>query len=256
MHRTLVTISMVLGFTSAAVAEMSAEWVEKWRRDLESFEEFMPETHANLFHTVDPEEFRASVAALSESLPSLEHHEAAVELARIVATIGDGHTRLTLPLAPGVEFEQGHSSTPAPAVAGLLFHQYPIRFGIDSSGVWVKKIGAEHAAALGGRVVAIGGLSAGAAMAAVSPAIRRDNEMQVKHHLPMFLVLAEVLHARGVINELGPVVFSVEARTGERLTLELEPVVAEQPLEWLDVRDLTDAPSITHLNRRFYQCPT
>ena len=33
MHRTLVTISMILGFTSAAVAEVSAEWVEKWRRD-------------------------------------------------------------------------------------------------------------------------------------------------------------------------------------------------------------------------------
>ena len=132
--------------------------------------------------------------------PTVDHHEVIVELARIVARIEDGHTRLTLPLGPGVDFMQGHSETESPTLPEMSFHQYPVRFAVDSEGIWVRGASKDHEQILGGRLDSIDGRSAKEVIELVSPTIQRDNGMQVLHHLPMHLVLPELLRARGVTN--------------------------------------------------------
>ena len=90
---------------------VSAEWAEKWREDIAFVAAQMPEKHYDLFHTMSRDEFDQAIASLTSKVSSYSHHDIIVELARIVARVSDGHTRLTLPLAPGIDFFQGHTKT-------------------------------------------------------------------------------------------------------------------------------------------------
>src|SRR5256885_15906143 len=67
---------------------------EKWREDLRYMAEEMPKQHRNLFHTMTREQFEEAVKRLNERIPSLSRHQIIVEMARIVAMVGDGHTNI------------------------------------------------------------------------------------------------------------------------------------------------------------------
>ena len=75
-------------------------WAAKWREDLAFAKAQMPETHLEIDHTTPLAEIEAAIDELAKRIPALAQHEAVVELARIVARIGDGHTRLSLPIDP------------------------------------------------------------------------------------------------------------------------------------------------------------
>src|SRR5439155_21898813 len=54
----------------------------------------MEKTHKSLYHAVSRETFAAMVAALDAKIPTLARHEVIVEMAKIVAAVGDGHTNI------------------------------------------------------------------------------------------------------------------------------------------------------------------
>jgi len=225
-----------------ARAAMPPEWVEQWSEDLVFAAEQLDERHPDAFHSLSREELRQEIDQLVERLPELEHHEVVVDLARIVALIGDGHTRLTLPLAPGVDFMQGHSETPPPALPELQFHQYPIRLAIDDEGVWIRRASEPFRHLVGGRLLAVDGHPIEEVVAAVEPTIRHDNSMQVLHHLPMHLVLPEILHARGVVQERENASFAVETILGSTVTIEIAPMPQGQEVVWGVLADVTREP--------------
>jgi hypothetical protein len=61
----------------------------KWREDLRYMAEEMPKWHKNLFHTMSPEQFAGAVRNLHERIPQLARHEIIVEMAKIVALVGE-----------------------------------------------------------------------------------------------------------------------------------------------------------------------
>ena len=91
---------------------------EQWREDLRFLAQELPNRHRNAFDRVKGRATRAhfdsAVAALDHRIPSLADHEVVVGMAGLVAMIGDGHTRLTLPqdpadrVAPQVRRPGGH----------------------------------------------------------------------------------------------------------------------------------------------------
>ena len=199
--------------SSAWSMPVSGEWIEKWRVDLGVVRDALPEIHPDPFHNVSRDEFERELDALADRVPTLEHSEIVVELTRIVARIGDGHTRLTLPLGPGIEgFFQGHSTTSPPMLTELQFHQYPVRFALCPDGLFVDQVAEEFAWARGARVVQIGSLATEDALSAVAPLIRRDNEMGVRELQPMFLAIPEILAARGVSPDGDRVALRLAAR--------------------------------------------
>src|SRR4029450_8624103 len=72
-------------------AEMAA-----WQEDLRYLAIELPKRHANLYHTITRAQFEQAVIALGERIPMLARHQIIVELARIVALIGDGHSSIDL----------------------------------------------------------------------------------------------------------------------------------------------------------------
>jgi hypothetical protein len=218
-------------------AAVSPDWAAKWREDLTFIETELPGAHANLFHTMPRDSFAARIEGLRRAVPEMDHHQITVAIAELIADVRDGHTRLTLPVDPGAAFFSGHSSTPDPHIDGLRFHHLPIRLCLYDDGLFVRRVGRKHAAAAGARVLRIGRMSADEAIRAVTPVVQRDNDTQVRHLLPDFLVVPEVLHARGVTANPAAAAFEVETAAGKKMTLALGAVPLGGTVEWADARD-------------------
>jgi hypothetical protein len=220
--------------TSAVVDKVEAE---RWREDLRFMAEEMPKRHKNLFHTMTREQFEAAVKRLDERIPSLARHQIIVEMARIVAMVGDGHTNIAPTRDPKIGF-----------------HSLPVKLYLFKDGLFIRAADREHAALLGARVIKIGNLTVDEAMARVQEIVGRDNEMDVKFFGPLLLVMPEVLEALGIIESTDEARFVIEKLGQPPLTVTLKtagPVDLLPPdtdlswlpkPNWVDLRDGASAP--------------
>jgi len=143
-----------------------------WRADIGFARTEMPRRHANLFHALTREQYDASFDRLEAGLDHLSEHEVVVRLAEIVASVGDGHSRLTLPMDPAAGFFSGHTGTSAPHVA--TFRHLPLRMLRTGEGYVVTETDAPLAVLLGSQVVETDGRRIGEADAgAASRGARR-----------------------------------------------------------------------------------
>jgi tetratricopeptide (TPR) repeat protein len=148
-----------------------------------------------------------------------------VELARIVAMIGDGHTYIDLQAPP------------------TSFRHYPLRLYWFPDGVYVLSADKRYASVVGGRIVKLGKASGQDAYDAVSKIVQRDNEFQVKSLTPYYMCLAEVLDGLGLVDDLNAVPLTVE-KNGAPITVILKPEAGflsdnefVHPADWVDARD-------------------
>ena len=192
--------------TAAQNASLDRAAVAAWRQDLRYLAAQMPIRHRDLYHTMSRSAFDSAVALLDARIPTLQRHQIILELARIVALVGDGHTNV----APSRDPRIG-------------FRGYPIALYLFSDGLLIRAADSAHAGLVGARVVRIGGHSVEEAYAAVRPLIGRDNEMGVKFFAPFLLAMPEVLHGTGLVPQVERAEFTLE-RNGRRFEVALEPV--------------------------------
>src|SRR5205085_10854469 len=133
--------------TATIVDKMEAE---RWREDLRYMAEEMPKVHNNLFHTMTREQFDASIKRLNDRIPQLARHQIIIEMARIVAMVGDGHTNIAPTRDPRIGFRT-----------------YPIKLYFFKDGLFVRAATREHVAIVGSRVIKIGNATADQAYNAV-----------------------------------------------------------------------------------------
>ncbi|MBC7911206.1 MAG: hypothetical protein H7Y30_11935, partial [Pyrinomonadaceae bacterium] len=223
-----------------AVAALSPAEVEKWRQDLRYLAEEMPRRHKNLFHTMTREQFEMAVKRLDERIPTLARHQVIVELARIVAMVGDGHTGIQ-----GIPFDPK-----------INFRSYPLTLYHYKDGLFVQSADPKYADAVGGRVIKIGNATAEAALRAAGELVFHDNEMGIKAFAPMVAVMPEALHTFGIIKEMESAPFVFE-KGGKQFTLELKPISRPTPVGhgtnfmkpsgWVDARDGAKASTPLYL---------
>ncbi|MEE9142177.1 MAG: hypothetical protein V3U59_05630 [Gammaproteobacteria bacterium] len=207
---------------------------EQWREDLAFAQEQMPEKHANLFHRLDPAEFDAAFDALNSELDGLEEHQIVVRLAQIVVSVGDGHSRLTLPFESGAGFFRGHTGTADANIES--FRYFPLRLQRVSDGFVVVQTDSGNSQLLWSRLMAIDGRPIDAITAAIEPVVQRDNQNQVDHLMQRFIVVPEILHARGVIDDMESSEWTFVTREGMTETVDLEPVPLGTDVNWQRIR--------------------
>lgn len=177
-----------------------------WQADLRQLATELPKRHANLFARMSREAFERAGASLAKRLPELQGHEVAVELARLVAMVGDGHTELSL-------------TQPA-----LGFRRYPLGLYVFGDELYAVSAASEHAEVVGNRLLRIGDTSIEAAYALVRPLISHDNEMEFRHSGPEYLSHAEILHALRIIAEPGEARWTFANEAGGERTVTIAPV--------------------------------
>ena len=198
-----------------------------WREDLHYFAERAPQVHKNLFHSMTRKQFQTAVKSLDERIPTLSRDQIIIEITRIVAMIGDGHTHVDLHEPP------------------TNFRHYPVKFYWFPDGVYVLQADKKYAQAVGGRIVKLGKASGRDVYEAASKIVPRDNESQLKWMTPFYMSLAEVLDGLDLVDNLDAVPLIVE-KDGVQTTVILKPEAGELspagfvlPADWVDARDST-----------------
>jgi tetratricopeptide (TPR) repeat protein len=208
---TLLSLVLFVPFTHSQTIKTAAvdkTEAERWREDLRYMAEQMPLRHNNLFHTMTREQFDAAVRRLDERIPRLARHQIIVELARIAAMVGDGHTNV--------------SPTRDPKIG---FRQLPVKLYLFKDGLFVRAAERSHSDLVGARVVKIGTADADEAVSRAGEIVGHDNEMDVKFFAPHLLVMPEVLHALGLVEDMEAVSLTVE-QAGKRREVVLRPAGA------------------------------
>lgn len=210
--------------------------MRRWREDLDFLAREMPAQHANLFHAMRREQFDSALIAIRGRLPSLTRQGVIVELERLAAMIGDGHSNVS-PWRDTV----------------VRFHALPVAFYRFSDGYYVRAATRENAALLGARVLRIGPATIDSAEAAVSPLISRDNAMALWMYTPLLLQMPEVLHALGLTRDPNGAVLVLDIN-GTQRTVTLKDAGLFPNLSgdadkswnsrsgWVDLRERAPAP--------------
>jgi len=166
---------------SQTAVKLDSGEVRRWNEDLDFLARDMPAYHANLFHSISRQQFDSSLTSIRTRLPSLTRDEVIVELERLAAMIGDGHSNVS-PWRDTV----------------IAFHTLPVALYRFAGGYYVRAATREHASLLGARVTRIGSVPIDSAELLVTPLIGRDNAMAIPLYAPLLLVMPEVLHAVGL----------------------------------------------------------
>jgi len=205
-------LSAIAQTSKQSVSVLDKVEAEKWLEDLRYMAQEMPKRHKNLFHTMTRQQFDVAVRKLHGRIPLLTRHQIIVEMARIVAMVGDGHT--------GIRGFLNDSK--------VAFRYYPIALYLFKDGLFVYAADPQYAGASGSRVIKIGNASAEEAINAVKDLVFRDNKMTVKERVPLLLTTPEVLNAVGLIEDMEKARFVIE-RQGKQETIELKPINAQKP---------------------------
>lgn len=221
-------VVLVVGGSAVGMAGMNSEL---WQEDLQYLASALPAKHGNAYNQVSKENFQAAVERLSESLVGMEDDEIAVEMGRLVAMIGDGHTELWLP----------QSATG--------FGRLPLALYYYGDDLYVFAATDPATDAIGSRVVAIDGVPVSEAYERVEPLIARDNEFEYLRSAPLYLVVPEILHAVGVAKNNGKAVFTLDGPDG-RHDLEVSAGVNLAQATWITAVDVAGVPTALFLQHQ------
>lgn len=144
--------------------------------------------HADLGALVPPDRWAAAVDDAAARIAGAGADEAVVELMRLAALPGR------------TSGGDGHSGVFPLDSVGRSFHLFPLRLYSFPDGYYVVAAPG-HEDLVGARLVSIDGTPAGDVASLVEPLVPRDNDMTVRARLPQFLMVAEVLHGLGVIDD-------------------------------------------------------
>lgn len=177
---------------------------EGWRADLRYLQTEFARLHANAFTKISREQWDADFDALYERVPDLSDEQIGLEMTRIVAQVGDGHSRVYY-------FEQ----------AAL---DYPLGLYWYVEGLFVVSATEEYSSAIGAQVLAIEGRPIEEIRAAIVPLISTDNEANILAKSPTMLTNPDALAAVGVIEAPGPATFTLAYPGQDAFALEITPV--------------------------------
>jgi len=176
---------------------------EKWWNDLDFLAEELPKRHKDLFFKTSKREFKKAVADLRESIDSMTDAEVIIEMARIVAMMGDSHTSIDL-LQPEIGFRR-----------------FPIRLRWFNDGLFVVK--AANGSSVGRRVVKIGRMRANSIYIKLKQLISHENDQWAKEESQIYFNIAEALCVLGAIPSTGSGLYSLEGRDAGRSMIALIP---------------------------------
>lgn len=224
MRHPLAIGALIAALSASLLTAQSAPVVD-WASDIRFVRDRLLEQHPKLAYGPIREAFAREATGLAERAPGLTRSATIVELARVVALVGDGHTQV------GLAWD-----------SKIGFHRYPLDLYRFSDGFFVRGVSPELARFAGARVVSIGGMPIDEVVARVVPVIHGDNEMKLWDVLPSRLTMAEVLHARGVTDDEMSAKWELESAGGARETLTLTAIPLSQPVKWVRSRDAATAP--------------
>ncbi|MDJ0749414.1 MAG: S41 family peptidase [Woeseiaceae bacterium] len=236
--RRIIAACLLAGFliATAVNADVRALTDEQWQADIEQLSEAIKSIHFKPFHNLTETEFDTSIDKLLYGLSEKSDKEIVVAMAKIVAQLRDGHTRVHIPrLYPefALEAELGHSGTPPPKVESLKFAQLPVRFELFDDGLFIIAARPEFSELIGHRVAKFDETPVEAAISAVRSVSFVENDSRAKLMAPDRLGLPDVLAFLGIISAPESLSLTTHGADGEPVSTELR-ALTEPGLGFVD----------------------
>ncbi|MDX1660167.1 MAG: S41 family peptidase [Gemmatimonadota bacterium] len=234
--RRLLFVLLVSFLLSASTSIAQTDRPDAWRADLATLVERLEARHPDPYHTVSESELRSRVEELDSRVPRLGDHQIVVELARITALVGDGHTGVFVPW----DFEWG---------------RFPLEVWNLDEGLLIAASGVGYESLPGARIVSIGDRPAEAVLARVDSLVPSDNRFGARG-VRRFMVVPEVLNALGVIDGTGALPLVVESPAGNRRRVVVRGVAREAEIDWRWIRPEADLVRwLRHRDARYWFDP-
>jgi hypothetical protein len=183
----------------APLRASTAQSTDDWREDLRVLATELSRRHPNAFGKMTREQWDAAVKSLDTRLPQLKRYEVIVEIMRLVAMVGDGHTAF----AP--EFDER-----------IGFHRFPIQLYDFYDGLYIISADSAHANLVGAKVITIGPSGAQAAVQLAGKVISRESPNWIRARAASLLAIPEVLAGLGLGKDSLSAEFVVEPQPSQK----------------------------------------
>ena len=149
--------------------------------------------------------FNAAIRSLEADIPNISDEEIVLRLVRLWAGANVSHNVVRFPSGMGF-------ST-----------RLPLNFNWYSDGLAVDATAPEYSAAIGARVVKIGGMTPDQLLSAVTPYISHENDACLRDVAPDFISREAVLRHLGLLGQNGGVAITVEKAGAPQFTMSVTP---------------------------------
>lgn len=194
----------------ARTVDKSSGRTEVWKADIMFLKERMEQTHYNIYEVLTKEKWDNSFSNLLDNIESLDDEHINTELAKIIASVGDGHTILF----------------PAPK-NGNKQEEYKIKFYKFKDGLYIKGITKDYAQYNGMKVTSIGKYKTEDALKKISEIIPHDNELGIDWLTPNYLMNNDYLYGLGINDSKDVLKLELEDNTGKKMTAEIKKSVSD-----------------------------
>jgi hypothetical protein len=201
----------------------------RWHQDVQYFASQLPRLHVDAFHSVSREEFEHAVAGLDATISELSDLQITLEILRIVAMIGDAHTRAIPP-----------SSMP--------FHLYPLKLYWLRDGFYVIGATPEYQDAVGTRLARIEGVDIEDVYVAVAPYVAHETETGLRDDVWLYLLCPQVHRTLGIVDSTQAGRYTFERADGTRFSLDLASVASDE--YFAIVLEALPAGELLHMRQR------
>lgn len=206
----------------------------RWQQAVEFLGSELPYRHVDPYFKISETEFQNSVTKLSNEVPNLNDEQIVVEMLRIIASLGDGHTRAY------------------PAAEPVGFPSLPLELRWVEDGLMVVSASPDYGQAVGAQVLQIGGHPLAEVFNAVKPLIPADNEIQVLDGAPTYMAMPAILYGLNLIPEKDRATFLFEAGDGSQFSLAIQPT-AYAPESFISIYEQAGIPiPLYEQNRESY----
>lgn len=165
----------------------------KWIEDIEQLSRELPIRHANLFFSLEKEEFYKQIEILKSNIDILDNYEIQVEVGKIVASVKDAHTYVHMNVR----------------------YLCPFNIYWFNDGLYITSVSIEYKEILGCKIVAINDIRIEEVINEVSSIISFENMNYFKALLPKYLPAVELLYGLGIGDDINKLKLTYEERENQ-----------------------------------------
>lgn len=213
-----ILVFLVLFITGCETQYLGGDRNAKWEKDLNYLQQALPRKHVNLFFRISEEEFNKEINDLKESINTLNDDEIVDGIYKIVASIGEGHTKAYKD----------------------LFKKYPLQFYYFDDGIYLINTIDKYKEALNCKLTKINGMDIKSIKNILLPLITNENEATIKKRLPTYLNVPGVLHGAKIIDNIDSAKFTFENANGKVFNLQIDALETDKNNEEFIVNEEKD----------------
>lgn len=187
----------------------SGNRVDMWEKDIDYLAKKLPKKHKNLFFKLTEEDFNTEIDKLKESLQQLNDDEIRLNIQKIVASVGDGHTTTNI----GAD------------------KMFPMELYWYKDGFYVRNTSSEYEKIMYSKLIKINSEDIDSVLEKLSKVISHENEAHLKSQAPWSIEISSRLYGLGIIENTDYAKFTFQDRNGEEIEVEMNSKDGEYVLD-------------------------